>query len=178
MHHVMGLGHREGTDDKPYQQGNIHPEQETHAQVIEQRAGPEHGDDKSDRPPDTNAAVTAGIAAQMIEGHVRAQGQRGHPEKGEHREHRKHSGKSGHAKEQGEDAEREQAGETNDAQALTEPVCERPPKIRPEKPHQLHQRHQNADIPGRERQGLEIEPEVRRKAADKGEVEKQAEIRQ
>jgi hypothetical protein len=60
---------------------------------------------------------------------------------------------------------------TDDPHPLPQTIRERAPEIGREQAHQLHLRHQQADVPGRKRQRLEIEPEIRRKRADEGEIE-------
>ena len=92
------------------------------------------------------------------------------PEEGKRRHRNQHPGQFIQPEKSTESGKTDQRRQSNDHHPPPEAIGQPTPQIRAEKPHQLHLRHQQTDVPGREIQGLEIEPEVGREGADEGEI--------
>ena len=154
------------------EQQHDRPEQARQAEMVEQPADEHDRHDKAERAPDADASVTSGFAAQVVESQGFDQRQGRHPEEREYRQHDEDGFKAGDEKEGGKDQQRRHAGRADDLQPLADAVGQRAPEIRAEDPHHLHLRHQDADIPGGKGQRLQIKPEIGRKPAQVGKIEK------
>ncbi|MPN03757.1 hypothetical protein SDC9_150991 [bioreactor metagenome] len=158
------------TEDTGEDQGT-HPEHADRRHGIEQGTSTHHGNDEADRPPQADAAIASAFLAQVIESQHLDQRQRAAPEEGKNRHRQQHAGQTIEPEESGEPRQTNQTGEADDQHAVAEAVGHPAPEIGTEQAHQLHLRHQQADVPGGKSARLQVEPEVRGKRADEGEVE-------
>jgi hypothetical protein len=85
----------------------------------------------------------------MIESQGFDQRQRGTPDKCQQGHRDQHAGQPVEPEKSRKAGQGDDAGQADDRQALTEMVSQPAPEIGAEEAHQLHLRHQQADVPGR-----------------------------
>jgi hypothetical protein len=164
------LGQGQGAEQRPEQQDPAYPELRTDRRQVEQQADAHHGHDETDRAPEADAAVALGVGRQMAEGQRLDQGQGGAPEKVQ----------DGHAEQQadevlGEENHREARQRRSrrgdhDAHPPPHAVSQPAPKQGRDQTHELAERHQHRDAPGRHSYGLQVQREIRQEGADKSEI--------
>ena len=111
MYRKMGrLGNNESIDDQPGRQHKVGPQQRLQAEMIEKRANTKDGQDKADRTPNANPAITTRIFTQMIKSQGLDQRQRRHPKKRENRQNTKNRAEAADNKEKGKRPQRHDTG--------------------------------------------------------------------
>ena len=172
LHPSAGLGFRQRQAEEPDAEHQHEQDQRHQARAarVNDRTEGEHGRDEAERAPQPHAPVGARPGAGVLHDQDLEQRQRGVPEKTEQQHHQREPPEIRAEKDAGESHGREKSGIAHDTHAILAVVREPRPDVRRDDARDHEQRHEIADVPRREADGLEIKAPVGDQRSERGEV--------
>ncbi|MNZ94448.1 hypothetical protein D3C78_1135560 [compost metagenome] len=167
----LGIGHPQAAEDDAGQDQHQRRGVDVEAQPFEQPAQRDHGDDETDRSPQTNLAVARGLPLQVRQGDDFELRQHRVPEERMQGHDHRQPGVGLADENQRKGQQRAHRAEAHDGQPPTAVVAQPAPDVRRHAAHQHRDRHQFADACGAESQMIEIQRQKRRCRTEQGEIE-------